>query len=36
VRLDAACVVINLLDVPGRPRLRRDCVEAIGRLRAGL
>jgi class I fructose-bisphosphate aldolase len=34
VRLDAACVVINLLDVPGRPGLRRDCVEAIGRLRA--
>ena len=34
VRLDAACVVINLLDVPGRPALRRDCVEAIGRLRA--
>ena len=29
VRLDAACVVINLLDVPGQPRLRRDCVEAI-------
>jgi fructose-bisphosphate aldolase, class I len=34
VRLDAACVVINLLDVPGRPALRRDCVEAISRLRA--
>ncbi|MBA3407524.1 MAG: aldolase [Solirubrobacterales bacterium] len=34
VRLDAACVVVNLLDVPGRPGLRRDCVEAIGRLRA--
>jgi fructose-bisphosphate aldolase, class I len=34
VRLDAACVVVNLLDVPGRPVLRRDCVEAIGRLRA--
>ena len=34
VRLDAACVVINLLDVPGRAGLRRDCVEAIGRLRA--
>jgi DhnA family fructose-bisphosphate aldolase class Ia len=34
VRLDAACVVINLLDVPGSPGLRRDCVEAIGRLRA--
>jgi DhnA family fructose-bisphosphate aldolase class Ia len=34
VRLDAACVVANLLDLPGLPNLRRDCVEAIGRLRA--
>jgi fructose-bisphosphate aldolase, class I len=34
VRLDAACVVVNLLDVPGLPRLRGDCVESIGRLRA--
>jgi DhnA family fructose-bisphosphate aldolase class Ia len=34
VRLDAACVVVNLLDVPGQPGLRRDCVEAIARLRA--
>jgi class I fructose-bisphosphate aldolase len=34
VRLDAACVVVNLLDVAGRPRLRRDCVEAITRLHA--
>jgi DhnA family fructose-bisphosphate aldolase class Ia len=33
VRLDAACVVVNLLDVPGRPNVRRECVEAIGRLR---
>ena len=28
VRLDAACVVINLLDVPGQDGLRRDCLEA--------
>jgi fructose-bisphosphate aldolase, class I len=34
VRLDAACVVVNLLDIPGHPGVRRDCVEAIGRLRA--
>jgi class I fructose-bisphosphate aldolase len=34
VRLDAACVVVNLLDVPGQDQLRRDCLEAIGRLRA--
>jgi fructose-bisphosphate aldolase, class I len=34
IRLDAACVVVNLLDVPGRPDVRRACVEAIGRLRA--
>lgn len=34
VRFDAACVVVNLLDIPGFPGVRRDCVEAIGRLRA--
>ncbi|MGH2947567.1 MAG: class I fructose-bisphosphate aldolase [Solirubrobacteraceae bacterium] len=34
VRLDAACVVANLLDVPGRPSLRRSCVENVARLRA--
>src|SRR5215203_500119 len=34
VRLDAACVVVNLLDVPGQEGLRRDCLEAISRLRA--
>ena len=34
LRLDAACVVVNLLDIPGFPGVRRDCVEAIGRLRA--
>jgi fructose-bisphosphate aldolase, class I len=33
IRLDAACVVANLLDVPDRPTVRRDCVEAIVRLR---
>ena len=34
VRLDAACVVVNLLDVPGRDDLRRACLENIARLRA--
>jgi DhnA family fructose-bisphosphate aldolase class Ia len=34
VRLDAACVVVNLLDIPGQPGVRHSCVEAIGRLRA--
>jgi len=34
VRLDAACVVVNLLDIPGHPGVRGACVEAIGRLRA--
>lgn len=34
VRLDAACVVVNLLDAPGHPELRHDCVANIGRLRA--
>ena len=34
VRLDAACVVINLLDVPGQDGLRRDCLEGISQLRA--
>ncbi|MGH2969141.1 MAG: class I fructose-bisphosphate aldolase [Solirubrobacteraceae bacterium] len=34
VRLDAACVVVNLLDIPGHPGVRRDCVKAIGELRA--
>jgi len=34
VRLDAACVVINLLDVPGHPGLRGDCVAAISQLKA--
>ena len=34
VRLDAACVVVNLLDVPGQDQLRRDCLDNISRLRA--
>jgi len=34
VRLDAACVVVNLLDAPGQPSLRRDCVRNVMRLRA--
>jgi DhnA family fructose-bisphosphate aldolase class Ia len=34
VRLDAACVVVNLLDIPGHAGVRGACVEAIGRLRA--
>jgi fructose-bisphosphate aldolase, class I len=34
VRLDAACVVVNLLDLPQRPEIRQACIEnimAIGR-----
>jgi DhnA family fructose-bisphosphate aldolase class Ia len=33
VRLDAAAVVVNLLDAPGQPSLRRTCVENVMRLR---
>ncbi len=33
VRLDAACVVANLLEAPGHPELREDCVKNLGRLR---
>ncbi len=33
VRLDAACVCVNLFDVPGAPGLRRQCVENITALR---
>lgn len=29
VRLDAACVVVNLLEVPDHPEVRRDCVENV-------
>jgi DhnA family fructose-bisphosphate aldolase class Ia len=34
VRLDAACVVVNLLDVPGHPELRRDCLDNVTRVQA--
>jgi class I fructose-bisphosphate aldolase len=33
VRLDAAAVVVNLLDSPGQPSLRQTCVENLMRLR---
>jgi fructose-bisphosphate aldolase, class I len=33
VRLDAACLVVNLLELPGHPELRRDCVENVLRLK---
>jgi fructose-bisphosphate aldolase, class I len=35
VRLDAACVCVNLLDVPGLDGLRRQCLENVSTLRAG-
>jgi fructose-bisphosphate aldolase, class I len=34
VRLDAACVVANLLLVPGREDLLHDCIENVSELRA--
>jgi DhnA family fructose-bisphosphate aldolase class Ia len=34
VRLDAACVIVNLQDSPGQPSLRASCVQNIMRLRA--
>jgi class I fructose-bisphosphate aldolase len=34
VRLDAACVVVNLFDIPGQPELRESCIANIQRLRA--
>lgn len=34
VRLDAACVVVNLIDVPGSDGLRRACIENVSRLKA--
>jgi DhnA family fructose-bisphosphate aldolase class Ia len=34
VRLDAACVVANLLDLPGRSEVRAACIAALMRLRA--
>ena len=33
VRLDAACVVVNLLSLPGEPELYRQCVRNISLLR---
>jgi fructose-bisphosphate aldolase, class I len=35
VRLDAACICVNLLDIPGMDGLRRQCVENIATLRTG-
>lgn len=34
VKLDAACIVINLLQLPGRPEVREACIDGIMRLRA--
>lgn len=34
VRLDAACVVVNLFDIPGQPELRGACVANVLRLKA--
>lgn len=34
VRLDAACVVANLMDLPGRPEIRESCIASIMALRA--
>jgi DhnA family fructose-bisphosphate aldolase class Ia len=34
VRLDAACVVVNVLLLPGRPELHHACLANVGRLRA--
>jgi DhnA family fructose-bisphosphate aldolase class Ia len=33
VRLDAACVVVNLLDLPGRPEMREACIRNVMDLR---
>jgi class I fructose-bisphosphate aldolase len=33
VRLDAACVVANLLEVPDHPELRRDCIAGLMELK---
>jgi class I fructose-bisphosphate aldolase len=35
VRLDAACMCVNLFDIPGMDDLRRQCVENISALRGG-
>jgi class I fructose-bisphosphate aldolase len=29
VKLDAACVVVNLFDLPGRPQVREACIRAV-------
>ena len=29
VKLDAACVVVNLFDLPGRPHVREACIRAV-------
>jgi fructose-bisphosphate aldolase, class I len=34
LRLDAACVVVNLLVLPDQPELHRDCVRNVSALRA--
>ncbi|HEY7621869.1 MAG TPA: hypothetical protein VH834_18990 [Solirubrobacteraceae bacterium] len=33
VRLDAACVCVNLFDIPGADGLRRECIDNITKLR---
>jgi len=33
VRLDAACLVVNLFDLPGRPRVREACIQNVLRAR---
>jgi DhnA family fructose-bisphosphate aldolase class Ia len=32
--LDAACVVVNLLQLPGEPELRRECIRNVAALKA--
>jgi DhnA family fructose-bisphosphate aldolase class Ia len=34
LRLDAACVVVNLLQLPGEPELLRECIRNVSTLRA--
>jgi class I fructose-bisphosphate aldolase len=34
IRVDAACVVVNMFDVPDGDGLRRDCIENVSRLKA--
>lgn len=33
IRLDAACVVTNLLHLPGRPEIRKECIASVMELR---